>query len=151
MSNVNVILRDDVAGLGKRGDIVEVAPGYARNFLLPRGLAIKATPGAEAQAAAMRAKRALRDAKDRESAEEIARRLVAQVVRVSARAGEGGRLFGSVTATEIVTAVTDQTGVELDRKAVHLDEHIKSVGSHQVVVRLHPEVEFPLTVEVSAS
>jgi large subunit ribosomal protein L9 len=151
MSNVNVILRDDVAGLGKRGDIVEVAPGYARNFLLPRGLAIRATPGAEAQAAAMRAKRALRDAKDRESAEEIARRLVAQVVRVSARAGEGGRLFGSVTATEIVTAVTDQTGVELDRKAVHLDEHIKSVGSHQVVVRLHPEVEFPLTVEVSAS
>lgn len=151
MSNVNVILRDDVAGLGKRGDIVEVAPGYARNFLLPRGLAIKATPGAEAQAAAMRAKRALRDAKDRESAEEIARRLVAQVVRVSARAGDGGRLFGSVTATEIVTAITDQTGVEIDRKAVHLDEHIKSVGSHQVIVRLHPEVEFPLTVEVSPS
>lgn len=151
MSSVSVILRDDVAGLGKRGDIVEVAPGYARNFLVPRGLALKATPGAEAQAAAMRAKRAVRDAKDRESAEEIARRLVSHVVRVVARAGEGGRLFGSVAAAEIVAAVADQTGLEIDRKAVHLDEHIKSTGSHQVVVRLHPEVEFPLTVEVAAS
>jgi large subunit ribosomal protein L9 len=148
---VKVILRDDVAGVGKRGDLVEVSAGYARNFLMPRKLALKATPGAEAQAEAMRAKRAVKDAKDREGAQEIATRLVAQVIAVSARAGEGGKLFGSITPAEIATAVASQAGIEIDRHAIRVDEPIKSVGSHQVSVHLHAEVEFPLTVEVSAS
>lgn len=149
--SVRVILRDDVAGVGKRGDLVDVSAGYARNYLVPRNLALKATPGAEAQAEAMRAKRAIRDAKDREGAQEIATRLVAQVIAVSARAGEGGKLFGSVTVADIITAVANQAGIELERSAFHLAEPIKATGSHQVTVRPHPDVEFPLTVEVSAA
>ena len=149
--NVKVVLRGDVSGVGKRGDVVEVAPGYARNFLVPRGLAFTATAGAEEQAAAMRKNRMLRDAKDRESAQEIAKHLVSKIIQVSARAAEGGKLFGSITSTEIAAAVTAQTGAEFDRKAIHLDEPIKSIGTHQVPVRLHGEVEFPLTVEVSGS
>jgi large subunit ribosomal protein L9 len=146
-----VVLRGDVDGVGKRGDIVEVSAGYARNFLMPRGLAFPATPGTERQAEAMRRRRMLKDAKDREAAQEIAKLLVSTPVKVSARAGEGGKLFGSITAAEIVAAVEKQTGVVLERKTVRLDEHIKSVGSHQVAVRLHAEVEFPITVEVSAA
>lgn len=149
--DVRVLLRDDVGGLGKKGDIVAVAPGYARNFLVPRGLALAATPGAEEQAEAMRRARMLKDAKDRESAEEVAKVLVPTVIAVSAKAGEGGRLFGSVTATEIVAAVAEQAGVELDRKSLLLDEHIKSTGTHTVQVRLHADVEFPLRIEVSGS
>ncbi len=148
---VRVILRDDVAGVGKRGDIVEVSAGYARNYLVPRRLALKATAGAEAQAEAMRAKRAIRDAKEREGAEEIATRLVAKVISVSARAAEGGKLFGSVSAADLVSAVAAQTGIELPRSAVHLEEPIKTIGSHQVAVRPHADVEFPLTVEVSGA
>jgi large subunit ribosomal protein L9 len=146
-----MLLRDDVSGVGKKGDIVEVTPGYARNFLVPRGLALAATPGVEAQAESMRRKRMLKDAKDRESAQEIAKVLVPKVISLSARAGEGGRLFGSITAAEIVAAVEAQAGIELDRRTVMLDEHIKNTGTHHVQVRLHPEVEFPVTVEVAAS
>jgi large subunit ribosomal protein L9 len=148
---VKVILRADVSGLGKRGDLVEVAPGYARNYLMPRKLALKASEGLRTQAEAMRAKRAVQDAKDREGAQEIATRLVAQVIAVSARAGEGGRLFGSVTAADLVGAVSAQAGIELERGAFRIDEPIKAVGHHEVLVHLHPEVEFPLTVEVKAS
>ena len=151
MTPVKVILRDDVAGVGKRGDIVEVAAGYARNFLMPRKLALKATPASESQAEAMRSKRAVQDAKDREGAQEIATRLVAKVITVSARAGEGGKLFGSVSPADLVGAVLAQSGIDIERGAFRIDEPIKSVGSHQVLVHLHPEVEFPLTVEVSAS
>ena len=103
--------RDGVAS----GDIVEVSKGYVRNFLEPRGLAIAATAGAEAQATAMRRARDIKDARDRESAEEVAKVLVARTIQVSARAGGGGRLFGSVTGHEIADAVLEQTGIELDR------------------------------------
>lgn len=150
MSAVKVILRSDVSGLGKRGDIVEVSKGYVRNFLEPRGLAMAATPGAQEQAAAMRRSRDIKDARDRESAEEVAKKLVARTIQVSARAGGGGRLFGSVTNTEIAEAIQEQTGIELDRKVLHLEEHIKEVGTHQVVARLHADVQFPVTVEVVA-
>ncbi len=146
-----VVLRGDVDGIGKRGDVVEVSPGYARNFLLPRGLAFPATPGAERQAEAMRRTRILRDQRDREAAQEIAKLLVSTPIKVSARSGSGGKLFGSITANDIVDAVAAQTNVELDRKSLRLDEAIKTTGSHQVGVHLHAEVEFPITVEVSAS
>ncbi len=145
-----MILRSDVDGLGKRGDIVEVSKGYVRNFLEPRGLAIAATAGAEAQATAMRRARDIKDARDRESAEEVAKVLVARTIQVSARAGGGGRLFGSVTGHEIADAVLEQTGIELDRKSIHLDEHIKEVGTHQATAILHADVQFPITVEVVA-
>jgi large subunit ribosomal protein L9 len=150
VSAVKVILRSDVSGLGKRGDIVEVSKGYARNFLAPRGLAMAATEGAADQAAAMRRARDIKDARDRESAEEVAKVLVARTIEVPARAGGGGRLFGSVTSTEIAEAVLAQTGIELDRKDLHLEEHIKELGTHQVTARLHADVQFPITVEVVA-
>lgn len=147
---MKLLLRADVDGVGKRGDIVEVADGYGRNFLVPKGLAIKATPGVEAQAAAMRRSRDLRDAADRGAAEEIAKTLVPAVITVQARAGSEGRLFGSVTTADVVAAVAEQTGIELDRKHLHLDEPIKSLGTHSVPARLHADVQFAITVEVVA-
>jgi large subunit ribosomal protein L9 len=145
---VTLILRSDVDNVGKKGDVVDVADGFARNFLMAKGLAIKATPGAIAQATGMRRARAVKDARDRESAEQVARVLVTKVIRITGRAGPEGRLFGSVTTADLVAAVQDQAGVTLERKRVHLDEPIKALGTHEVPVRLHPEVEFRLPVEV---
>jgi large subunit ribosomal protein L9 len=145
---MRVLLRSEVAGLGKRGDIREVADGYARNFLFPKGFAIAATSGLAEQAARMRHAREVKDAHDREAAEAIARRLVQQVITLSVRAGPEGRLFGSVTATNIAEAIATQAGIEVDRHKLHLSEPIKSLGTHEVPLRLHPEVEFPVTVEV---
>jgi large subunit ribosomal protein L9 len=147
---VKVILRDDVNGVGKRGDIVDVADGYARNFLVPRGLAMKATAGASAQAASMRRARDVKDASLRAAAEEIATKLVPTRISVAVRAGAEGRLFGSVTTTDIAEAVLAQTGIEIDRRDLRLDEPIKSVGEHLVPARLHPEVEFPISLDVVA-
>jgi len=145
---VKVILRADVTDVGKKGDIVDVADGYGRNYLVPKGLALKATTGNVQQAAAMRRSRDIRDAKDRGAAEEIASSLVPKIITVTAKAGTEGRLFGSVTSADVVTAVQAQTGIELDRRKLHLDEPIKSVGTHQVPTRLHADVEFAITVEV---
>jgi large subunit ribosomal protein L9 len=145
---MRVILRTDVADLGKRGDILDVADGFARNYLVPKGMAMKASSGAAGQAEAMRRARDLRDAQDRSAAEEVATVLVSKVVTVTARAGSEGRLFGSVTASDIATAIEAQTGVELDRRKFHLDEPLKSLGTHVVSVKLHSDVEFPVTVEV---
>ncbi len=145
---VTLIMRADVDNVGKKGDVVDVADGFARNFLVAKGLAMKATPGAVAQATGMRRARAVKDARDRESAEQVARVLVTKVIRITGRAGPEGRLFGSVTTADLVAAVQEQAGVTLERKRVHLDEPIKAVGTHEVPVRLHPEVEFRLPVEV---
>jgi large subunit ribosomal protein L9 len=147
---VKVILRADVGTLGHKGDVVDVADGYARNYLVPRGLALRATEGAMAQAEAMRRSRAVKDVRERAAAEEVARRLVPEVVRIAARTGAGGRLFGSVTTSDIAEAVRAQTGIELDRRRLHLEEPIREVGTHRVSARLHSEVEFPVTVEVAA-
>ena len=150
MSDLKVILRSDVSGLGKRGDIVEVSKGYVRNFLEPRGLAFLATDGAVEQAGAMRRSRDVKDAKDRESAEEIAKKLVSKKIEVVAKAGDTGRLFGSVTEAELVVAILEQTGITLDRKDIVIEEHIKEVGSHQATARLHSDVQFPIMSEVVA-
>jgi large subunit ribosomal protein L9 len=147
---MKVVLRADVDNVGKKGDVLDVADGFGRNYLVPKGLALVATKGVAAQAAAMRRSRDLKDARDRESAEAVARDLVATTIRVAAKAGAEGRLFGSVTAADIVEAVQAQTGVELDRRRLHLGEPIKSLGSHQVPVRLHADVEFLITVEVAS-
>jgi len=148
---MRLLLRADVDGVGKKGDLVDVADGFARNFLVPRGLALKATKGVESQAAAMRRSRDLRDAQDRSAAEEIAKVLVPQVVNVTAKAGAEGRLFGSVTTADVVEAVRAQTGVELDRRALHVDDAIKSTGTHTVQAKLHSDVEFAITVEVTGT
>ncbi len=145
---MRVILRSDVANVGHKGDVCDVSDGFARNFLVPRGLAMQASEGGMAQAAAMRKAREIRDARDRGSAEELAARLTPQVITVDAKAGAEGRLFGSVTAADIVSAVEAQAGVSLDRRKVHLDEPIKTLGPHEIPVRLHTDVELRLSVEV---
>jgi large subunit ribosomal protein L9 len=126
-----------------------VADGFGRNYLLPKGFAVLATRGGEAQAVAMRRSRDQRDAADRSAASDIAAKLVPAVIAVSARAKAEGDLFGSVSVTDVVEAVAAQTGIELDRHSVHIDEAIKTVGTHSVSARLHPEVQFQITVEVS--
>jgi large subunit ribosomal protein L9 len=148
---MQVVLRSDVDSVGKKGDIVEVADGFARNYLVPKGLAIKATGGMEAQATSMRRSRDVKDAQDRGAAEEVATALVPRVITITAKAGAEGKLFGSVTSSDVATAVAEQTGIELDRKRIHLQDPIKTLGTHLVPAKLHAEVEFPITVEVVAS
>lgn len=147
---MKIILRQDVTDLGKRGDIIEVSPGYARNFLLPKGFAMKSTPGAEAQAKVMRRVRDLRHAQDRAAAEEVATSLVPKIITIEARAGSEGKLFGSVTAADIAEAIDAQAGVKLDRKQLRLEEPLKALGTHAVPAKLHADVEFPVTIEVVA-
>ncbi len=149
-SSVKVILRSDVAKVGKKGDVVDVSPGFARNFLVAKGMAMPASDGAIAQAAAMRRARDIRHARDREAAEQVARVLVPKVVRIPAKAGTEGRLFGSVTVADVAAAVESQFGIELDRRRIHLEEPIKTLGVHEVPVKLHAEVEFRITLEVVA-
>ncbi len=146
---MKVILRTDVEGVGNAGDVLDVADGYARNCLVPKGFALRATEGTMAQAAAMQRARDVKDTRAREAAEEIARKLVPMVIAVEARVGSGDHLYGSVTTTEIAEAVLAQTEIDLDRRKMSLDEPIKTVGTHEVGVRLHPEVRFSLTVEVA--
>lgn len=145
---MKVILRADHHGLGKRGDIVEVADGHARNHLLPHRLAMAATDGAVNQAAAMRRSRDLRDAADRDSAQTIAKSLVAQVIRITAKSGAGDRLYGSVTASDVATAVQQQANIELDRRKLIMPESIKTLGEYSITAKLHSDVEFPFTIEV---
>lgn len=147
---MQVILRSDVTGLGLRGDIVDVADGHARNFLFPKGHAMKATDGAVAQAARMRRSRDLKDASDREAATTVASTLVPKVIEISAKAGAEGKLFGSVTNADIVKAIEEQTGIVLDRKVLHHDDQIKTLGQHTVTAALHSAVSFPVTIEVVA-
>jgi large subunit ribosomal protein L9 len=145
---MRIVLHETVPGLGNRGDLVDVADGYARNSLIPKGLAQQASAGVEAQAATMKKNWQLRNAKEREAAEEIARVLVSKPIQVSARAGSEGKLFGSVTSADLATAIEEQTGVQIDRKMIDLNEAIRSIGAHSVTVKAHTEVEFPIMVSV---
>jgi large subunit ribosomal protein L9 len=147
---MKIVLREDVASVGRKGDLVEVADGYARNFLVPRGLAMKATRGGVAQAEAMRRNRAARDERDRGSAQELADRLAATTVTVTARAGEGGKLFGSITAADLAEAITATIGAEVDRRSISLPEPLKELGAVEVPVKLHAEVTAKVKVEVVA-
>lgn len=137
---MKIILTQEVSGLGSAGDVVEVKDGYGRNYLLPQGYAIRWTRGAEKEVVSIRRARAAREIRDREHAEEVAQQLSRLKVSLSARAGEGGRLFGSVTSAEIVDAVTAAGGPALDRRRIELAGPIKSTGTHQIRIRLHPEV-----------
>ena len=144
---MQVILRNDVDGLGKRGDIVDVADGHARNFLLPKGHALKASAGAIEQAARMRRARDLRDQSDREAATTVASTLVPKVISIAAKAHDG-KLFGSIHDAEIAAAVLEQTGIELDRKVIQVDEPIRELGQHTVTAQLHSDVSFPVTIDI---
>ncbi len=147
---MKVILRSDISGVGKRGDIVNVADGHARNYLFPRGLAIVASDGAMDQASKMRKARDLREAKDRDDAIAQSNILASKVITVVGKAGNEGRLFGSITAADIATAVAKQTGVEIDRRKVVVGDHIKTLGDHEVTVRLHSDVDAVLKISVTA-
>lgn len=147
---MKIILRADVDGVGKKGDVVEVADGHGRNLLIPQGLALKATPGAERQAEGMRRSRELRDAADRAVAEEMASRLVNTPITIAARAGEGGKLFGSVTTADVVRALAEQANVTIDRRALSTEDVIKELGTHMITAKVHADVQFPITVEVVA-
>lgn len=147
---MDVILKSNVDGLGQRGDVVSVSNGYYRNFLLPQGLGYKATKGAQAEAEAMRKASAARNAESRADADLVATQLVPQVIAMSAKSGDGSTLFGSVSAADISEAIEAQTGIVIDRKALLLDSPIKTVGSHMVMTKIHPDVQFPVSIEVTA-
>ena len=142
-----VILRGTVRGLGRRGEVVDVSDGYARNYLIPQGLAMLSHRGAAGQAASMKRSAEQRDARERAAAEDIARVLAPMVIRVEARASGEGRLFGSVSPADIAEAVYAQTGFEIDRRLIEIEEPIKSLGVHSVPAHLHNDVKLFLQVE----
>ncbi len=146
---MKLILTQDVTGLGAPGDVVEVAPGYGRNYLVPQGLAIQATRGAEKQIATIRRAREVREVRDLGHAKEIQGQLSGLQVRLPARSGDGGRLFGSVTQADIADAVKAAGGPTVDKKRVHLPGHIKTTGAHTVTIELHPDVVASVAVTVA--
>ena len=145
---MKLILTQDVTGLGAPGDVVEVAPGYGRNYLVPQGIAIPATRGAEKQIATIRRAREVREVRDLGHAKEIQGQLSGLTVRLPARSGNGGRLFGSITSADVVDAVQQAGGPKLDRRLITIASPIKSLGSHTVTVKVHPEVEASVRLEV---
>ncbi|MDH3306347.1 MAG: 50S ribosomal protein L9 [Acidimicrobiia bacterium] len=145
---MKLILTSPVDGLGSEGDIVDVADGYGRNYLLPRNLAVKATGGALKHALAVKVNREESLRKGREEAEAIAKQLVGTRVVIAAQAGDEGKLFGSIGTSDVIEGVQRFAGVALERKAVSLEKPIKSIGLHEVPIKLHPDVEFTLTLDV---
>lgn len=146
---MEVILREDVKSLGKAGELVKVKPGYARNFLLPRGLAYEATEGNRKRILAESKARVARMTEEKGAAEAFAAKLRAVSVTLARKAGEGDRLFGSITAQDIADALAKQ-GVAVDKRKIELEHPIKTLGSHAVPVRLHHEVQAELRVQVVA-
>jgi large subunit ribosomal protein L9 len=147
---MKVILQRPVANLGDPGDVLDVADGYARNYLVPRGLAVRAQRGALRHAETLRRAHQSRTSRLKAEWERAASRLISSGIRIPARAGEEGRLFGSVTAGDVADAIRDQVGIDVDRKDVHVDAPIRSLGSHEVRVHLFSDVEPVLTVQVVA-
>ncbi|GAA4521600.1 MULTISPECIES: 50S ribosomal protein L9 [Nonomuraea] len=147
---MKLILTHEVSGLGTPGDIVEVKDGYGRNYLIPRGYAMRWTRGAERQIESIRKARDAREIRDLGTAKEVAGQLGALRVRLATRAGESGRLFGSVTTGDIADAVKAAGGPILDRRRIEIVNPIKSTGAHKVTVKLHPEVSASVDVEVVA-
>ena len=146
---MKIVLQKPVDNLGNPGDIAEVADGYARNYLIPRGMAIRAQKGAVKQAELIKRGHVARLSKRKGEFEALASRLIAEgALRIGARAGEEGKLFGSVTAADVSEALAARSGIQVDRKDIHLDEPIRSIGVHEVRVKLFPEVEPVITVEV---
>ncbi|MGN6330841.1 MAG: 50S ribosomal protein L9 [Motilibacteraceae bacterium] len=148
---MKLILTQEVAGLGAPGDVVEVKDGYGRNYLVPRGFGIRWTRGAESQVASIRRAREVRDIRDLSSAQSVKGQLEGLSVRLPVRAGQGGRLFGSVTVADIAAAVKAAGGPDVDKRRIEIGNPIKTVGSHAVSVRLHPEVAATVTVDVVAA
>jgi large subunit ribosomal protein L9 len=145
---MRLILTQEVTGLGAPGDVVDVAAGYGRNYLVPRGLAMQWTRGAEKQIELIRRARSAREIRTLDDAKAAATKLATMHVRVESRAGRGGRLFGAISTADIVAAVKAAGGPPLDKRKIEVRNPIKTVGAHQVAIRLHPEVSATLNVEV---
>jgi large subunit ribosomal protein L9 len=145
---MRLILTADVADLGNRGDVVDVAEGYARNYLLPRKKAMKASESALQRAEAVRETRLAEERKAKEEAEAIASQLIGSRVVIAAPAGDEGQLYGSVTVVDVAEGIKRFTGIELDRGSIELAEPVKAIGLHEINVRLHDDVQFPLTLDV---
>ena len=147
---MKLILTQEVSGLGAPGDVVDVAAGYGRNYLLPRGFAMRWTRGAEKQVELIKRARAAREIRTLDDAQATAAKLEKLTVRLKRRAGSNGRLFGSVGPADIAAAVRDAGGPEIDRRKIVVSDPIKSAGSHQVQVRLHPDVSASVNIEITA-
>ncbi|MCX5141493.1 50S ribosomal protein L9 [Streptomyces sp. 24-1644] len=148
---MKIILTHEVSGLGAAGDVVDVKDGYARNYLVPRGFAIRWTKGGEKDVAQIRRARKIHEIATIEQANEIKAKLEAVKVRLAVRSGDAGRLFGSVTPADIASAIKAAGGPDVDKRRVELGSAIKTLGGHQVSVRLHPEVAAKLGIEVVAA
>ncbi|MEX0428491.1 50S ribosomal protein L9 [Nocardioides sp. DS6] len=145
---MKIILTQEVTGLGSAGDVVEVKDGYARNYLVPRGDAMRWTRGAEKQVEQIRAARAARAVRDADHAGQIKGKLEAAAVNVKVRAGKDGRLYGAVTAADIAGALTESTGEQIDKRTIAVGNPIKSLGSHEVFVKLHDEVSAKVALNI---
>lgn len=145
---MKLILTSDVPTLGRKGDVVDVSDGYARNYLLPKGKGVKATEGAIRTADELRRAREESERQAKEHAERVATQLVGTRVVLAAQAGDEGKLYGSVGVADVVEGIRKFTGVEVDRKAVMLENPIREIGLHEVQIHLHNEVEFPITLDI---
>ena len=145
---MKLILTQEVTGLGSPGDVVEVKDGYGRNYLVPRGLGIRWTRGGEKTIESIKSARTARAVRDEDHAKDVKAKLEAEAVNVKVRSGEGGRLFGAVTTTEIADAITDVSGEKVDRRTIVVANPIKSLGAHEVTVKLHDEVSATVALNV---
>jgi large subunit ribosomal protein L9 len=145
---MKILLTQEVRNIGSPGDVVEVADGYARNYLIPRGFAMRATKGTLKQVDTIRRTREVKEIRNLEQAQQIAGQLGSLKIRVQAKAGEGGRLFGQVTPAQIADAIAKAGGPKIDKKRLQLEAPVKSLGAHRAHLRLHPEVEAEIEIEV---
>ncbi len=145
---MKLILTQEVSNLGAPGDVVEVKDGYGRNYLLPRGAAIRWTRGAEKQIDSIKKAREVRDVRDVSHADEIKSQLEGLTVRLPAQAGSSGRLFGAVTVSDIVAAVKSAGGPDIDKRRIQVGNPIKTLGAHQVTIKVHDEVSATVTLDV---
>ena len=145
---MKLILTQEVTGLGGPGDVVEVKDGYGRNYLVPQGVAIRWTRGGEKTVESIKTARAARSVRDHGHAEEVKAKLEGQTVNVSVKAGESGRLFGAVTVAEIASALSEATGESVDKRTIAVDNPVRSLGAHQVTVRLHDDVVASVSLNV---
>ena len=145
---MKLILTQEVDGLGAPGDVVEVKDGYGRNYLVPRGLGIRWTRGGEKTIESIKAARSARAVRDEDHAKDVKAKLEANAVNVKVRSGEGGRLFGAVTTSEIADAITEVSGEKVDRRTIVVGNPIKSLGAHEVSVKLHDEVSATVALNV---
>ena len=146
---MEVILQKDVKGLGKKGEVVTVADGYGRNFLLPRGLAVLATAGNIKQADLEKEAQKQKRERELKEAQEVAARIQGQKLQIATKVGESGKLFGSITSQEIADRLKRQYKVEIDKRKIDLEEPIKSVGKHPIKIKIHPKVQVEIIVQVT--